>query len=100
MFFPPDCKIAHPKRRVQMVETNSCRFIPGWRWFAALLFLVASLPVALAMTVEPTDFARMVAGSEAVVKADVLEVRGAWVGEGAYRRIMTTVRLRVRETAK
>ena len=84
-----------------MVETNSCRFFPGWRWLAALLLLIAALPAAtLAMSVEPMDFAKLVAGSEAVVKAEILEVRGAWVGEGADRRIMTTVRLRVRETAK
>ena len=52
------------------------------------------------MTAEPTDCARRGAGSVAGVNAVGLDGRGAWAGEGADRRIVTTVRLRVRDAAK
>lgn len=51
-----------------------------------------------AMTVEPTDFERLLDQAQEIYKAQVVEVKSDWSGEGANRHIATFVRLRVLES--
>jgi hypothetical protein len=59
------------------------------------LLRVAPMP---AMTVEPTDFERLLDEAQDIYKAQVISVTCDWSGEGKNRHIATFVRLRVLES--
>ena len=64
--------------------------------FAGIAVLrVAPVP---AMTVEPTDFERLLEQAQDIYKAKVISVTCDWSGEGKNRHIATFVRLRVLES--
>ena len=70
---------------------------------ASLCWLLAGISLlgvrdAGAMTVEATDFDRLLDRAEQIFKAQVIAVQCAWSGEGANRHIATFVRLRVLES--
>ncbi len=60
----------------------------------ALGLLFAS-PEGFATTVRPPTFEELVARADYVVRAETIEVRSEWRGDGATRRIVTIVKLRV-----
>ena len=70
-------------------------------YFLAVLaaFFVASSSV-YATTVIPPSFDELVSRAEVIFQGSVTDVRSQWVGEGAQRRIVTYVTLKVDDAIK
>ena len=71
------------------------RALSSFALLAAVLLAAVGLK---GMTVESTDFDKLLRESEQIYRAQVVSVKCDWSGEGANRHIATFVRLRVLES--
>lgn len=85
-----------------LVNPVSFRFLQMKKFLQLLVFGACLIfaGTALATTVIPPSFDELVSRAEMIFQGSVTDVRSEWTGEGAQRRIMSYVTLKVEDAIK